>query len=69
MTQSTAALGKQAAKDEGRGKATLVALLGVEKSREATQALLAEALDALAPFGARARWLEEAARYIVQRDH
>jgi len=69
VTQSTAALGKQAAKDEGRGKATLVSLLGIEKSRQATAALLAEALDALAPFGERAIWLKEAARYIVGRDH
>ncbi len=69
VTQSTAALGKQAAKDEGRGKATLVSLLGIEKSRQATAALLAEALDALAPFGDRAKWLEEAARYIVGRDY
>jgi farnesyl diphosphate synthase len=69
VTQSTAALGKQAAKDEGRGKATLVSLLGIEKSRQATAALLDEALDALAPFGERAKWLAEAARYIVGRDH
>jgi farnesyl diphosphate synthase len=69
VTQSTAALGKQAAKDEGRGKATLVSLLGMEKSRQATAALLAEALDALAPFGGRAIWLKEAASYIVGRDH
>jgi farnesyl diphosphate synthase len=69
VTQSTAALGKQAAKDEGRGKATLVSLLGIGKSREITAQLMEQAIAALEPFGDRSAWLEEAARYIVGRDH
>jgi farnesyl diphosphate synthase len=69
VTQSTAALGKQAAKDEGRGKATLVSIMGVEESRALARRLLESALDALQPFGPRARWLAEAARFIVERDH
>ena len=69
VTQSTAALGKQAAKDAGRGKATLVSLIGVAESRKACDQLLGEAIAALEPFGGRAVWLEQAARYIVGRDH
>lgn len=69
VTQSTAALGKQAAKDEGRGKATLVSLIGVEESRAMTRRLLAQALTNIEPFGAQASWLREAAGFIVSREH
>jgi farnesyl diphosphate synthase len=69
VTQPTAALGKQAAKDEGRGKATLVSLLGLAESRVLAGRLLSSALEELAPFGGGGRWLAEAARFIVDRDH
>ncbi|MEC9343208.1 MAG: polyprenyl synthetase family protein, partial [Pseudomonadota bacterium] len=69
LTASSEQLGKQAAKDSGRGKATLVALYGLDRSRQLAGELVAEALELLAPFGRRAAYLEAAARFIVGRDH
>jgi farnesyl diphosphate synthase len=62
-----AALGKAVAKDEARGKATLVALLGVEAAKARLAALVAEAEAALSPFGAKAAPLIAAARFIAER--
>jgi farnesyl diphosphate synthase len=62
-----AAAGKAVAKDAGRGKATLVALLGIEAARARLQALVEEAEAALAPFGDEAAMLKEAARFIAAR--
>jgi farnesyl diphosphate synthase len=61
------ALGKAVAKDAGRGKATLVALLGVEAAKDRLGALVAEAEAALAPFGARAGMLKDIARFVATR--
>ncbi len=61
------AVGKAVAKDAGRGKATLVALLGPVPARERLAALVGEAEAALAPFGDRAALLKEAARFIASR--
>jgi farnesyl diphosphate synthase len=61
------AIGKAVAKDAGRGKATLVALLGVENAKARLAALVAEAENALAAFGGRATTLIEAARFIAER--
>lgn len=69
VTQSTQALGKQAAKDGDRGKSTLVSLLGIEESRKRASQLLESAIFALRPFGDQAKWLREAAVFIVARDH
>jgi farnesyl diphosphate synthase len=62
-----AAMGKAAAKDADRGKATLVALLGVDAARARLNALVEDAEAALAPFGARAVTLKQAARFIASR--
>ena len=62
-----AAMGKAAAKDAGRGKATLVALLGADAARARLEALVEDAEAALAPFGARALTLKQAARFIASR--
>ncbi len=61
------ALGKAVAKDAGRGKATLVALLGPEGAKAHLAGLVAEAENALAPFGGKAQTLIEAARFIAER--
>jgi farnesyl diphosphate synthase len=61
------ALGKAVAKDEARGKATLVALLGVAAAKARLGELVDDAAQALAPFGAKAVTLAEAARFIAQR--
>jgi len=62
-----AAMGKAAAKDAGRGKATLVALLGVDAARARLRALVDDAEAALAPFGDRAVTLKQTARFIASR--
>ena len=62
-----AAMGKAAAKDAGRGKATLVALLGVEPARARLTALVEDAEASLAPFGDKAVTLKQAARFIASR--
>jgi farnesyl diphosphate synthase len=61
------AVGKAVAKDEARGKATLVAQLGAEAAKARLAALIAEAENALAPFGDRASSLAAAARFIAAR--
>jgi farnesyl diphosphate synthase len=62
-----AALGKAVAKDEARGKATLVAQLGHQAARRRLQELVAEAEAALAPFGAKAGTLLATARFVAER--
>jgi farnesyl diphosphate synthase len=66
---NAAALGKAVAKDAGRGKATLVALLGVDAAKAKLTALVQEAEAALASFGHRADTLIEAVRFAVSRKH
>jgi farnesyl diphosphate synthase len=59
--------GKAVAKDAGRGKATLIALVGIEAARARLKALLQEAEAALAPFGSRAGTLVETVRFAANR--
>ena len=60
-------VGKAVAKDAERGKATLVALLGIEEAKAHLARLVAQAEDALAPFGDKAAMLIDAARFIAER--
>jgi farnesyl diphosphate synthase len=60
-----ARLGKATGKDAG--KATLVAALGGDGARARLGGLEAEAIALLAPFGAKADVLREAARFVGQR--
>jgi farnesyl diphosphate synthase len=62
-----ATVGKQTGKDAAAGKATIVAVLGLEKSKQRLAALVAEANEALSPFGAAADLLKEAARFVAER--
>jgi len=62
-----ASLGKAVAKDEARGKATLVALLGIDAAKARLAGLVAEAEAALSPFGAKAATLIAAARFVAER--
>jgi farnesyl diphosphate synthase len=62
-------MGKAAAKDEAAGKATLVALLGIDQARGRLYELEREALAALAPLGERARPLAETANFVIRRSH
>jgi farnesyl diphosphate synthase len=60
--------GKAVRKDEERGKATFVSLMGAGKAREQANALVEQAIGHLASYGKDARVLCALARYIVERD-
>jgi farnesyl diphosphate synthase len=64
-----AVVGKALAKDDAAGKATLVSLIGVEESRRRLAAMVAQAQDALAPFGQKAAILAAAAHFVANRRH
>lgn len=61
------AMGKAARKDEARGKATFVSLLGLEKARGELCALEQDAAGALALFGDRGEVLVDIARWNTRR--
>ena len=63
----SATLGKAAGKDAEAGKATLVAVLGIDKAKARLKTLVADAEAALKPFGAKAAVLAEAARFVAER--
>jgi farnesyl diphosphate synthase len=63
----SATLGKAAGKDAEAGKATLVAVLGIDKAKARLKSLVADAETALKPFGSRAAVLAEAARFVAER--
>jgi len=63
----TATLGKAAGKDAAHGKATLVDLLGIAGARARLAQLVKDAEDALAPFGAAAAILKDAAHFVAER--
>jgi farnesyl diphosphate synthase/geranylgeranyl diphosphate synthase type II len=67
LTSDTTTLGKRAGKDAAAGKSTLPAILGVPEARRRAEALLAEALAALAPLGPRAEPLRAVARFVLSR--
>lgn len=67
-TQSdTATLGKTAGKDADNNKPTYVTLLGMTEARALAESLLADAREALTPFGPQAARLDELATFIVHR--
>ncbi len=68
VTSSPERLGKGTQKDQDKGKATLVALLGLPEAEAKAAALANQAVAALSGFGAQADTLRAAARYIVARN-
>lgn len=60
--------GKAVGKDAGAGKATFVSLMGLDAAKARAHALVAEACDALAPYGEPADVLRDLAGYVVARD-
>lgn len=62
-------MGKGVRKDAVHGKLTYPAFLGIDESRERARALIAEACQALTPFGERSRRLEALAHFVLERDH
>jgi farnesyl diphosphate synthase len=66
-TGDAATAGKATAKDAAQGKATLVALHGIDRARAILDETVAAATETLAPFGPRAAPLADAARFIGSR--
>lgn len=60
--------GKRVGKDSDAGKATFVSLLGLDGAREKARALVADAIDALCIYDARADHLRDAARFVISRE-
>jgi farnesyl diphosphate synthase len=65
---SAEALGKRTGKDQEKGKATLVDLLGLEGAKRECRELVDKADAALEGFGAKAQTLREAVRFVVERE-
>jgi farnesyl diphosphate synthase len=66
---NAARTGKATGKDAAAGKATLVSLLGLEEARSRLNATVADAIQALEPFGDNAKTLADAARFMGRREH
>lgn len=62
-------LGKPAGSDLRQGKSTYVSLLGLEGAEHQLHAQIVQAQAALKPFGSKASFLNELARYIEERQH
>ncbi|GAA4217817.1 farnesyl diphosphate synthase [Sagittula marina] len=60
-------VGKAVGKDEGRGKATFVSLMGLEGAKQRAAELVHEACTSLDTYGAQADCLREAARFVISR--
>ncbi|MCA9036640.1 MAG: polyprenyl synthetase family protein [Planctomycetaceae bacterium] len=69
VTGSNSKLGKTTGRDVDLGKLTYPSLLGVEASRNRAELLVQQACELLSPYGNRAVWLTDLARFIVERDH
>jgi geranylgeranyl diphosphate synthase, type II len=69
MTQSSEELGKTAGKDTASIKATWPAVYGIDQSLKDAEQLIADAFEALAPFGEAATPLKSLAAYLVERRH
>ena len=67
VTGETAELGKTAGKDEDQGKATFVAILGVEGARERARMLAEQAQAHLELFAERADALRALAEFVINR--
>jgi farnesyl diphosphate synthase len=65
---SAEALGKRTGKDQEKGKATLVDILGMDGAKRECGQLVEEAQAALDGFGPEARVLREAVRFVVERE-
>ena len=68
MTGDPGKTGKRLGKDAGAGKATFVSLLGLDGARARAHDLIGQAEAALAPYGAAADSLRDAARFVIARE-
>jgi farnesyl diphosphate synthase len=67
VESDAAQMGKATAKDADKGKGTLLGALGLIGAKRERDRLSAEAMEALAGFGAEADVLRAAARFAAQR--
>lgn len=61
-------LGKAVGKDQDRGKATFVSLLGLEEAKGRARELVTDAQNALDIYGAEGDCLRQAAGFVISRD-
>jgi len=59
--------GKAVGKDQARGKATFVSILGLERARAQAELLTEQAIRHLSMFGTRADLLVALARFVIER--
>ncbi|MEE9347943.1 MAG: farnesyl diphosphate synthase [Robiginitomaculum sp.] len=69
VTGSADIMGKAAGKDEQRGKATFVSILGIDGARRKAQTLANEAHGHLDGFGQKADALRSAIDFVLKRDN
>lgn len=67
VTANAETMGKATGKDEAAGKATLVALHGIEWAGQQLKGLIGQAHELLEPYGERAAMLKSAASFIATR--
>ncbi|MCC6000204.1 MAG: polyprenyl synthetase family protein [Pararhodobacter sp.] len=68
VTGDATKAGKRLRKDDAAGKATFVSLLGLSGAQTRAATLVAEAEEALFPYGERAETLRQAARFVISRE-
>ena len=62
-----AKMGKRLHKDDARGKATFVSLLGLDAAKSRARDLMQDACAALDPYGPAAQVLKDCARFVIAR--
>lgn len=67
-TQATEQLGKTAGKDQTVQKSTYPSLMGLEQAKAEARQLTQQALDALIPFGDKAKYLIDLSKSMLQRN-
>ncbi len=67
VTSDVETMGKKTSKDAGRGKATLVSLLGLEAAEGRVRDLTDQANGLLDPFGSKADMLRQAVAFLASR--
>ena len=68
-TGDEAKAGKRLKKDAEAGKATFVSQYGLKGAQAMARSLVAQAIDALSLYDARADHLRDAARFVISREH
>ncbi len=67
VESSIETLGKATQKDRAKGKATFVDFLGLAEAKSEAKRMVGLAISALSPYGKSADVLEQAARFMIER--